>query len=115
MALAVEREATPAQEILELDRAVIRQTELPERHLVGAFLPVARIEVDEDENAVVLVPRHARIGEYLVVPRMGERDVSEVPQGGVLAPDLVEPPEVVGDVARPVVVPCFQLVLLGIE
>ena len=63
MRLAVEREPVAVEEVLASNGSVVRQAELPERHLVGAFLAVLRIEIHEDEDAIVLLAGQPRIGQ----------------------------------------------------
>ena len=47
----------PLHQVLDVDGAVVRQTELPKRHLEGGFLHVVRIEVDGDQDQVLAVRR----------------------------------------------------------
>ena len=49
----------PSSRSSHFDGSVVGQAELPQRHLVGAFLAVLRIEVDEDEDAIVLLAASA--------------------------------------------------------
>ncbi len=114
MCLAIEREAIAAEQILDIDGAVVGQSPFPERDLVGAFLPTGRIEVDQNEDAVRLVRAHLRVGDDVVVRGVQRDDVAEVVQGRIVAADRVQLPDVILDVAGPVVVPDLDLVLLGI-
>ena len=99
MRLAVEREPAAVEEVFAFDGSVVGKTELPQRHLVGAFLAVLRINVHEDEDAIVLLAGQPRIGQDLVVRGVEEDGVAEVPERRVRAPDAVELADVLLDVA----------------
>ena len=46
-------EAVAGDQVLGLDRRLVGQAELPERHLEVGALPVVRVEVDGEEDEVV--------------------------------------------------------------
>ena len=70
--LPVPGEAVAADQILGLDRRLVGQAELPERHLEVGALAVVRVEVDREEDEVLPVRRHLAVVEDVVVPGVVE-------------------------------------------
>ena len=71
-----------------------------------------RIDVDGDEDHVVLGRRHLAIDHNVVVPGVVEAQVGKLVEGRIVAADPIEAGDIVANVARPVVVPGLDLVLL---
>ena len=65
-------EAVAGDHILDLDRGIIVETELPQRHLEVGALRVVRIEVDGKEQEVAEIVRRLAVVENVVVPGVVE-------------------------------------------
>src|SRR5215217_1225751 len=106
------RNLPPRHELLHDVTFVLPDSELPQRELHVRAVDVVRVEVDRDEDGVVAGP--FAVEEDVVVGGRVKREVLQVLERRVLAPDLVYPLYVVLDVARPVPVPDLVLVHLGV-
>ena len=85
----------PVTRSSDLDRRVVGQAELPERHLEVGALRVVRVEVDGEEQEVVGRRRRLAVVEDAVVPGVVEGEVGEGLQRRVLAAEPVDQADVV--------------------
>jgi hypothetical protein len=113
--LAVPDAADAVHQVLDADRGIVRQAELPERHLEMAAVGMVRIEIDGEQQEVVELCRHLAVVEDVVVAGVVGLEVPELPQRRMLAPEPFEERDVVAGVAGPVPVPGADLVLLAVE
>src|SRR6185436_18902811 len=107
--------ARAVEEVVDLEAPVRVDAELGQRERGPARLPVVGIEVHGDQYDVGKVGRRFRVAENLVVVGRVERKAPVVAQGGVVAPDGVQPGDHVPQAVAARDVPVADLVFLGIE
>ncbi len=115
MRLAVPGEAISVQEILDLDRGVVLQPELPERNLEREFMRVVGVEIDVEQEVARRFRVALAVVEDVVVEGVVEGQRFIGADGRVLAAQAIDQRDVRLDVAGRVHVPDADLVLLGIE
>ena len=84
------------------------------RYLHPTSLRPVGVEVDHTHHDVAPIPRRLRVHQQLVVLREVEPQIVIQVEGWIVAPDAVDPRDVVDDVARSVPVPDLVLVHLGV-
>jgi len=83
LVLAPPGEGAISDQILDIERAVITDPELPERDFDPGFLRVIRIEIDRDEDHLVTLARGLAVIEDMLVRGIVEAHVEMRVQGRI--------------------------------
>jgi len=89
--LAVPIELRAAHELLNLQYAVVRQPEFPQRYFKLRFLDVMRIKTDRDQDEIPEARSGLSIPQYLIVPGIIEPQRLVGLQRRIVATDVIEP------------------------
>src|SRR5690349_12711174 len=104
-----------AQELRHLEGLALANLQGGERQLDHRFARVEGIEIDGNEDAVGAIRADLAVEEHALVLGRIEAKIGELVQRRIVAADVIDRGDIGFDVARPIPVPDFIFVLLGME
>src|SRR5829696_1562831 len=103
------------QQVLDLKRVILVDSQNAEIQFEPPRMPMRGTQIDDDHYDVGTVRSALAVTDYLVVGDVVEPETPIALQGGVLAPDTIDPSDKLAQTVRPVEIPMPDFIFLRMQ